>query len=303
MRFLIVKSGEMRGIRRILVTTLMAPAALAAPPDASIFDAGTDNQLGLTFSPDAKTAFWVGWDGTWGSSARDQKVIYMARQGDGTWSKPEPAPFSTRYSDDDPFVSPDGQWLYFVSDRPVDDADTLLDGNIWRYSLLEENRLEYLSVNTESEEYSPVVTSSGSLYFASTRDGGFGQGDIYRAPLLGGRFGPVENLGPAINSDAGEWNLWVSADESELIFEASGRPGNVSVAGDLYVSWRNSAGWTAAMHISEKRKACMVTVRHWRPSSRAACTATCGRNPLIILQAQEQISMPSAGSLSVSRMK
>ena len=40
-----------------------------------------------------------------------------------------------------------------------------------------------------------------------------------------------------------------SADESELIFEASSRPTNVSVSGDLYYSWHTPAGWTAAVPI------------------------------------------------------
>ena len=58
-------------------------------------------------------------------------------------------------------------------------------------------------------------------------------------------------LGPAINRRTGEWNLWVSPDETELLFEASSRPANISVPGDLYVSWHTAAGWTAAMPVAE----------------------------------------------------
>jgi len=57
-------------------------------------------------------------------------------------------------------------------------------------------------------------------------------------------------LGPAINSLTGEWNLWVSADEHELMFEASSRASNVSVSGDLYYSWRTPAGWAAAVPVT-----------------------------------------------------
>lgn len=233
----------------LAVIALAALPAFADAPEPSTFDAGSDNQLGLTFSPDGKTAFWVEWNGKWGSGNGVQRVIYTAREANGVWSKPEPAPFSHDYSDDDPFVSPDGQWLYFVSERPVDDTDEDPDADIWRYSLVEEDRLEYLSVNSESAEYSPVVTSSGALYFASAREGGPGQGDLYRAARLDDGFGPAESLGPAVNSQTGEWNLWVSADETELIVEASSRPTNVSVAGDLYYSWRTPAGWAAAVPI------------------------------------------------------
>ena len=233
----------------LAVIALVALSEFAGSQEPLIFDAGSDNRLGLTFSPDEKTAFWVEWNGEWGSADSSQRVIYMARQRNGIWSKPARAPFSQRYSNDDPFVSPDGQWLYFVSDRPVNDADEEFDANIWRYSLVEEDRLEHLPINSESAEYSPVITSSGALYFASARDGGAGEGDLYRAAPLEDGFGPAESLGPAVNSRTGEWNLWVSADESELIFEASSRPTNVSVSGDLYYSWRTPAGWTAAVPI------------------------------------------------------
>jgi hypothetical protein len=237
------------GVTVSMLLVIALVALLAGAQEPLTFDAGSDNQLGLTFSPDGKTAFWVEWNGEWGSSNSGQRVIYTARRENGIWSKPEPAPFSQRYSDDDPFVSPDGQWLYFVSERPVNDSDEAFDSDIWRYSLVEEDRLEHLSINSASAEYSPVMTSSGALYFASARDGGPGEGDIYRAAPLNDGFGPAEILGPAVNTHTGEWNLWVSADESELIFEASSRPTNVSVPGDLYYSWHTPAGWTAAVPI------------------------------------------------------
>lgn len=234
----------------LLVITILALSKFAIAQDPSVFDAGSENQLGLTFSPDGQTAFWVEWDGEWGGSDRTQRIIYTARLENEIWTRPEPAPFSQTYSDDDPFVSPDGKWLYFVSERPVDESDDAPDANIWRFSLVEEDSLEYLSVNSAAAEYSPVMTSSGTLYFASARDGGLGQGDIYRAAPLNDGFGSAEILGPAVNSHTGEWNLWVSADESELIFEASSRPTNVSPPGDLYYSWQTAAGWTAAIPVS-----------------------------------------------------
>lgn len=232
----------------LLTLTFMLPK-LSGAQEFATFDAGSDNRLGLTFSADGDTAFWVEWDGEWGSNNGTQRVIYTSRSENGRWSEPQPAVFTHGYSDDDPFVSPDGQWLYFVSERPVDGTDNEADANIWRYSLVEKDRLEFLPINSDAAEYSPVVTLSGALYFASARDGGLGAGDIYRAAPLDDGFAPPQNLGPAINSSTGEWNLWVSAEENELIFEASARPTNVSVPGDLYYSWHTPGGWTAAVPI------------------------------------------------------
>ncbi len=232
----------------LLVGAILALPAGAAAQDLSVFDAGSENRLGLTFTPDGKRAFWTEWDGTWGGK-RAQRVIYTSELRNGTWTRPLPAPFSQRYSDEDPFVSPDGRWLYFVSERPANDADNEPDADIWRYSLADDGHLEHLSVNSDAAEYSPVITASGTLYFASARDGGPGQGDIYRAGPTEDGFATAEPLGAAINSRDGEWNLWVSGDESEMIFEASSRSTNVSESGDLYYSWRTPAGWTAAVPI------------------------------------------------------
>jgi hypothetical protein len=228
---------------------LALPMVAGAQADPSIFDAGGDNRLGLTFTPDGARAFWVEWDGKWGSRGT-RRVIYTSELRNETWTRPVPAPFSHHYSDDDPFVSPDGRWLYFVSERPVNDTDDDSDANIWRYSLMEEGQPEHLSVNSRAAEYSPVITSSGALYFASAREGGPGQGDIYRAVPVEGGFAPAEPLGPAINSQYGEWNLWVSSDESEIIYEASSRSTNVSESGDLYYTWRTPAGWTSPVPIA-----------------------------------------------------
>lgn len=225
----------------------MSQTAIEQKPTA--LDTISDNQLGLTFSGDGSTAFWVAWNGEWGSNAASPRVIYMSQRQHGVWSKPSPAPFSGKFSDDDPFVSPDGRWLYFVSERPANEDDEKLDADIWRYSLVEKDHLERLSINSESAEYSPVVTESGALYFASARDGGMGEGDLYRAAPMDGGFQTPERLSAAINSRTGEWNLWVSADESEIVFEASSRPTNISTPGDLYYSWRTASGWTAAMPV------------------------------------------------------
>lgn len=279
----------------LVFVSFAAHADFANAQEASLFNAGHDNQLGLTFSPDGKTAFWVEWNGKWGSSSTGQRLIFVARQENGAWSTPEPAPFSQGHSDDDPFVSPDGQWLYFVSERPVNDLDDSSNADIWRYSLAEENRLEHLSINSEAAEYSPVMTSSGALYFASTRDGGFGQGDIYRAEPSGLGFGPAERLGPAINSHTGEWNLWVSADESELIFEASSRPTNVSEPGDLYHSWRSPAGWTAAVPIEGLNSAGSDLMPRLHPDGETLyyTTAPIGGNARIVSANWGQLSAQS----------
>jgi len=47
--------------------------------DPSMFDVGLDNQMGLIFSPDGESAFWVAWNGRWGSESAGKRTIYMSQ--------------------------------------------------------------------------------------------------------------------------------------------------------------------------------------------------------------------------------
>jgi len=273
---------------------LIAVSQVALAQDPSVFDAGLDNQMGLVFSPDGDTAFWVAWNGRWGSDSAAQRTIYMSRKTNGSWSSPSAMPFSGPYSDDDPFVSPDGRWLYFVSNRPASDDDTSTDGDIWRYCLADSRGLEHLSINSDVAEYSPVVTESGTLYFASTRKGGYGQGDLYMATRNGPDFNAPTTLGASVNSPTGEWNLWVSADETEMIFEASSRATNVSASGDLYYSYRSALGWEPAVPLDPLNTSGSDLMPRMHPNNRTLyfTTAPVGGTARIKVAERSELSGP-----------
>jgi Tol biopolymer transport system component len=237
----------------LLVALLWAAIASAGCPDPGGIPVNTDIQLGWTFSPDGNTVFWTGWNGRWGSGQTSLKTIYTSHWNGHEWSEPQVAKFSHTYNDGDPFVSPDGRWVYFVSDRPRQGAgaETRTNTDIWRYPLDGSTAAQRLSVNSMADEYSPVLTASGTLYFASAREGGLGEGDIYRAVPRADGFAAPELLSSAINSPTGEWNLWVSEEETEMLFEASSRKTNLSTPGDLYYSRNSTAGWSPAIPVTQ----------------------------------------------------
>jgi hypothetical protein len=228
-----------------------------ACPDFPIENLNTvqENQSGLAFSADGSQAFWAAWNGVWGADPVTPRTIFESSCKRGAWSPATIMPFSGTHNDDDPFVSADGQWLYFVSDRPASISTVADDPNIWRYRLKQPHRLEALGINSDHAEYSPVLTSGGNLYFASARPGGYGEGDLYRALASGDGFLEPILLGPAVNSAHGEWNLWVSPDETEILLEASSRPTNVSGSGDIYYSWLTPSGWSPALPVTELNSA------------------------------------------------
>lgn len=78
----------------------------------------------------------------------------------------------------------------------------------------------------DSWDSTPALTPSGTtLYFSSTREGGYGGADLYSAQLnRRGRWVDVKNLGPAINTPGDEMFPFVSEDGS-LYFSSNGHPG------------------------------------------------------------------------------
>ncbi|MBD2769295.1 PD40 domain-containing protein [Hymenobacter sp. BT664] len=77
-----------------------------------------------------------------------------------------------------------------------------------------------------ADDFSPAFAPDGTtLYFASSRKGGQGGNDLYKATLgLNGRFSPAENLGEAINT-AGNENFPGVAPDGTLYFASDGHPG------------------------------------------------------------------------------
>jgi len=176
-----------------------------------------------------------------------------------TGNTESPSFASSNYSEGDPWYSAALQRLCYTSNRPhelsVGSAEAeKQDSDIWCVQYLggEWQNPQPLPapVNSAATEFSPVLTPEGSVYFASDRPGGMGMGDIWMAsPLTEGTW-TVENLGPAVNSAYGEWNLEMSPDGSWLIFEASHRASNLGVPGDLYISHRTAEGWSPAVPLS-----------------------------------------------------
>ncbi len=204
-----------------------------------------DLEYSITFEPDCRTLYFSRRDGDWGGNNSNEPVILESHWRNGAWSEPTVVSFLGEYGNDDPFVTLDGKYLYFVSNRPKKQNAEIADDDIWRIERVGDKwgspeRLPE-PVNSAGREFSPVLGSSGTIYFSSDREGGLGQGDIYAASADGKGGYSVQALSDAVNSPWGEWNVGVNAKETILIIEASQRETNLSSYGDLYVSYRDSA--------------------------------------------------------------
>jgi Tol biopolymer transport system component len=103
-------------------------------------------------------------------------------------------------------------------------------------------------VNSASNDQGAFISKEGlSLYFVSTRPGGFGIQDIYvsRRTSVDDPWGQPQNLGGTINTSSNEASPTLSTD-GHLLYFHSNRPGGFGGT-DLYVSRRrdkrDDLGW------------------------------------------------------------
>lgn len=185
----------------------------------------------------------------------DLMTIVVSRRTAQGWSEPEVASFSGRYSDVDPYLTPDGSRMFFISKRPHPDsssAEPKGDFDIWYVDRegdgwSESRRLEG-PVATEGDEYYPAAAADGTMNFSGRREEGKRDFDLYRSRLVEGEYAEPERLGDAINSESHEIDVYVDPHERYLIYvsyrEGQGR-------GDLYVSYNQGGEWTPAENLGD----------------------------------------------------
>lgn len=179
-------------------------------------------------------------------------TICISYRTNGHWSAPVTAPFSGKYFDADPFVTKDGNTLYFISNRPLHENDTLHnDWDIWKVDRRGEGwgepvHLE-VPVNSSGGEHYPTLADNGNLYFSSDRPGGKGGSDVYCARLVNGRYAAPENLGSGVNTPDNEYEAFIAPDESYLVYMATIPRGLANA--DLYSSQRLNGQWSPAKKI------------------------------------------------------
>lgn len=163
----------------------------------------------VAFSPDAQTMYLT--KARRELNAPTSVEIYTSTRSDAKWSAPVKFEITadTLSTFGHPAVSPDGEYLYFVSDMPGGYGGK----DIWRISLKErQGSLVNLGpdINTEGNNDFPYVRSDGSLYFSSDGHPGMGGLDIFRATAVGDPADlrwKVENMGFPINSAGDDFGI------------------------------------------------------------------------------------------------
>ncbi len=127
-----------------------------------------DEVYRVTFSRDGETAYFARGTGFFPQSRR--ATILESRLVDGSWSAPVPASFSGTYPDIDPWVSPDGERLYFSSIRPVDGVERRAPRSGASIGPATGGEPVHIAeVGSDNDELGASVSADGVLWFASDR--------------------------------------------------------------------------------------------------------------------------------------
>jgi hypothetical protein len=207
-----------------------------------------DNELGPELSRDGELLYFYS-DRPGGLGGYD---LWVSHQTSGAWGTPTnlgPS-INSRWNDYGPAISPDGDRLYFSSNRPRP-GEAVPNDDAWPATIREHRtRHDYDlyiadltqgpseakplgALNTAADEGAPAVSPAGDfLYFASDRAGGLGGFDLYRARLTRSGFGAIENLGPNINSPRNDLDPALTSDGFRLTFSSDrATPSNMEASG------------------------------------------------------------------------
>lgn len=181
-------------------------------------------------------------DEDWGRHA----LVRSAAVGDG-WAAPETLAFSGSTNDRAPRLSPDGRRLVFASSRPLPGEEAEDDWNVWTSERGSDGEWTApvplpAPVNTEADEHHAAFAGDGSFWFASSRPGGAGRSDLYRARPSGGAW-TLEPLGGALATERSEPDLYLDPAGRFAIVVITERPDGLG-GDDLYLTVPEGNGWS-----------------------------------------------------------
>ncbi len=189
------------------------------------------------------------------SSGEISQLAYIRKE-NNEWLEPELLPFCDSYMYLEPFLSRDGNRLFFVSDKPLKGSTSAKkDFDIWyvdrrnRDDQWSEPKNMGKSINSSLDEFYPSISDNNNLYFTMDSPDGYGKDDIYFCKWEAGKYLTPVLLNENINSSGYEFNAFISKKEDFMLFtKYNAEDGQGS--GDLYISRKDITGkWNKAINI------------------------------------------------------
>ena len=182
--------------------------------------------------------------------------IWYTREVDGFWTPPMIAPFSDEYRNSHPCFSPDGNRIYYNSNRPCNPTgEPEPDENIWYVERTGNGWSDPINpgppLNSDNDDFLPTVSAKGNLYFIriSIEESGGPIIDVYRSSIVDGQFTEPQTEVTDFNTQI----ALIAPDESYLIF-TSDRPGGLQDDLEGYISFNNMDGtWSDPVPIGTEK--------------------------------------------------
>lgn len=174
---------------------------------------------------------------------------YFQRSGDVWEDKTRQQFFMTNslYNDGSgSFTRKGDQYFFTVCEEKCRIFETHLENNKWTKPAM----LNEMVNHPDAESKQPAISPGGdTLYFASTRTGGFGQFDIWISIDEGNNhWRQPENAGRIVNTKANDLAPAITDLPSVLFFSSEGHPGYGGF--DLFVAKQNSSGDTVLYNLN-----------------------------------------------------
>ena len=175
---------------------------------------------------------------------RNNDLLLVKQDENGNWQAPIELEdeVNTEFDEGTPSFSPDGNTMYYTYCAQDPDGHRTSEIYISTRSSAKWGKGTRANIVNDSVTAlgHPSISPDGKyLYFVSDAVGGFGGKDLFRARVAGNDFGPMENLGPEINTPGDEMFPYVR-DSVTLYFASDGHPGMGGL--DLFKATLDSTG-------------------------------------------------------------
>lgn len=180
-------------------------------------------------------------------------TIMVSKLDGKKWSKPEPTSIPGTFREVGPFISKDGSKLYYSSDRPVNESDTIGSSlDLW---MLEREGDKWgppihlgREVNSDGNDWFPTISDNGRLYFYMHKDR---SGNIFYAENKNGKYQKAILIEGVDNGKYYNYDPFIAPDESYVIFASRDRPDGLG-SSDLYISFKkDQATWSQPKNMGE----------------------------------------------------
>lgn len=172
--------------------------------------------------------------------------FYLVKQDEkGNWLAPEELEdeVNTEFDEGTPSFSTDGNTMYYTYCSQDETSNRTAEIYISNRSSAKWGKGTRANIVKDSITPlgHPAISPDGKyLYYVSDVVGGFGGKDLYRSRVISGTdFGPMENLGPEINTTGDEMFPYVR-DSVTIYFASNGHPGMGGL--DLFKATQDSTG-------------------------------------------------------------